>query len=292
MAALDMHNAPRCQHVHYSGKACKAPARRGRNYCIFHQAAHLDSGGCVLPIVEDLHSYQLAVIRIARALADDAIDARKATALLYALQLAGWKLGDFCDERRDIEDPDAALARKMQAHFLARHMKVKLPVPTEQELADIISEIRVEQPAEPRDDIAIFPQPQLAPDGPEMCADIPDPVGTSAAGPVRAVDAVPQGRFASSPGRSPGNNATNADPVPEGRTDTPDGAGCPTLTDVGRVGTPNSGSPIPADPLKGPSLAEILLDRLKIVESERGEFPGDHIPKPDASAASSSPEVP
>jgi len=299
MALTDLNNSPRCQHVHYSGKPCNAPARRGRNYCIFHQAAHLDSGGCVLPIVEDLHSYQLAVIRIARALADDAIDARKATALLYALQLAGWKLGDFCDERRDIEDPDAALARKMQAHFLARHMKVKLPVPTEQELADIISEIRVEQPAEPRDDIALFPQPQLAPDGPETSAVIPDP----------AVDVVPKGRFASSPGRSPGNNATNDDPVPEGRSDLAESA--PESTRVEPCETsapePEAGSPKPnaephapsamsheppPDDIPGPSLAEILLDRLKIIESEDANSPGGHIPKPDASGASSSPEVP
>jgi hypothetical protein len=58
------------------------------------------------------------------------------------------------------------------------------------------------------------------------------------------------------------------------------------------VGTPNSGSPIPADPLKGPSLAQILLDRLKIIESEDANSPGGHIPKPDSSGATSSPEVP
>ena len=56
------------------------------------------------------------------------------------------------------------------------------------------------------------------------------------------------------------------------------GAGCPTLTDVGRVGTPNSGSPIPADPLQGPSLAEILLDRLKIIESEDAAQKGESSP--------------
>src|SRR6516225_5996530 len=98
MSTVQLNNAPRCQHVHYSGKPCKAPARRGRNYCIFHPAANLDPGGCVLPMIEDLHSYQLAVIRIARALADDAITPKKATALLYALQLAGWKLDAFAKE--------------------------------------------------------------------------------------------------------------------------------------------------------------------------------------------------
>jgi hypothetical protein len=298
MAALDMHNSPRCQHVHYSGKPCKAPARRGRNYCIFHQAAHLDSGGCVLPIVEDQHSYQLAAIRIMRALADDAIDPRKATSLLYGLQLAGWKLGEFCDERRDIEDPDAALARKMQAHFLARHMKVKLPVPTEQELADIISEIRVEQPAEPRDDIAIFPNSTPAPtDAADASSPLNDCHPDAGSDPERSEG---EGQ-AEGPMHLPSEQ--RIDPSSDSRTPQDDigkgprlykegGAGCLTLTDVGRVGTPNFGPPIPTDPLQGPSLAEILLDRLKIIESEDANSPGSHIPKPDASGASSSPEVP
>ena len=76
-----------------------------------------------------------------------------------------------------------------------------------------------------------------------------------------------------------------------GHPATPPNARCPTLTDVGRVGTPNSGSPIPADPLKGPSLAQTLLDALQIVESEDGGFPGNHQRKP-AAAASVPPEVP
>ena len=38
-------SAPRCQHIHYNGRACKAPARRGRNYCMFHQSAHSEAAG-------------------------------------------------------------------------------------------------------------------------------------------------------------------------------------------------------------------------------------------------------
>jgi hypothetical protein len=32
--------APRCQHTKLNGSPCAAPARRGRNYCVFHDAAH------------------------------------------------------------------------------------------------------------------------------------------------------------------------------------------------------------------------------------------------------------
>src|SRR5690348_7992252 len=120
MALADLNKSPRCQHVHYSGKPCKAPARRGRNYCVFHQAAHLDPGGCVLPVVEDLHSYQVAVIRIMQSLAADAIDSKKATALLYALQLLGAKLSDFAQQRDEIENPAAALKKEISERYEAR----------------------------------------------------------------------------------------------------------------------------------------------------------------------------
>ncbi|MGH7868608.1 MAG: hypothetical protein ACREP9_13520, partial [Candidatus Dormibacteraceae bacterium] len=88
MASIEqLAKAPRCQHIHYDGRPCKAPARRGRNYCMFHQSAHLEAGHLALPIIEDTHSMQLAIIRILRSLADDAIDPRRASVMLYGLQL-------------------------------------------------------------------------------------------------------------------------------------------------------------------------------------------------------------
>ena len=117
-------SSPRCQHVHFNGKVCKAPARRGRNFCVFHQAAHFDSGGCTLPVIEDAHSYQVAIIRILRALAEDVIDSKKATALLYGLQLVGSKLDRFVEEREHVENPSATLKNEVLARHLAeRNMK-------------------------------------------------------------------------------------------------------------------------------------------------------------------------
>jgi hypothetical protein len=124
MALADLNRSPRCQHVHYSGRPCKAPARRGRNYCVFHQAAQFDAGGCILPIVEDLHSYQLAIIRIARALADDIIDSKKATALLYAMQLAGSKLDAFAKQRQELENPVVALKKEITERYDARTLSM------------------------------------------------------------------------------------------------------------------------------------------------------------------------
>src|SRR5512140_1742083 len=178
MALADLNRSPRCQHVHYSGRPCKAPARRGRNYCVFHQAAHLDPGGCVLPVVEDLHSYQLAIIRIARALADDAIDSRKATALLYAMQLAGSKLEAFAKQRAEVENPVVALKNEVAERYDAR----RYPFPSyisEKELLPILKDILTEPAAEPNDAIEQVPQKPLAaapePGPAEPCALRPEP---------------------------------------------------------------------------------------------------------------------
>jgi hypothetical protein len=185
MSAFDMHRSPRCQHVHYNGKACKAPARRGRNYCVFHQAAHFDSGGCVLPIIEDIHSYQLAIIRIARALAEDAIEPKKATALLYALQLAGWKLKDFTSERTNIEDPGKAVAGKLLTRFIVK--RAKFPVPTDKEMDELLNEVKLDRSYEPNENVALFPDP-LDVDDEEEDDDQNEgsPEGTDAGSPARS----------------------------------------------------------------------------------------------------------
>src|ERR1051326_4508578 len=149
-------SSPRCQHVHYSGRPCKAPARRERTYCVFHQAAHLDPGGCVLPIIEDVHSYQLAIIRIARALADDVIDSRKATALLYALQLAGTHLKTFAEQRTEIEDPHASMQKEITARYRAR----RYPFPSyidKKDLVAILKDMDAERLAEPKSEDNVIP---------------------------------------------------------------------------------------------------------------------------------------
>ncbi len=166
MSAFEMHKSPRCQHIHYSGRACKAPARRGRNYCVFHQAAHLDAGGCVLPIVEDLHSYQIAVIRIMQSLAADARDSKKATALLYALQLLGGKLSDFVKQREQVENPARALYNEVSERYEAR----KHPFPSfisDTDLCAILKDIAREHQAEQNngsnDNIESVPQAEGVP---------------------------------------------------------------------------------------------------------------------------------
>ena len=157
MALNDLSKAPRCQHIHYSGKPCRAPARRGRNYCMFHQSAHNEAGHLALPIIEDTHSMQLAILRILHSLANDYIDPRRASVMLYGLQLAGMNMKQFCQERLAIENPEAQIAHRAYAEFLTK--KMKLPVPTAQEVDKLLDHANFDMPADPCDyPPPLFPQ--------------------------------------------------------------------------------------------------------------------------------------
>jgi hypothetical protein len=82
------HQPPRCRHTLLSGVTCGQPSLSGRDLCRFHQAVAPSRREFILPIVEDAASLQLALNRVMRALADDLLSYKKASLLLYALQIA------------------------------------------------------------------------------------------------------------------------------------------------------------------------------------------------------------
>jgi hypothetical protein len=88
MSAEDMHEAPRCQHVRLSGRQCKAPAKRGNNYCLFHEAEHDNSIDLTFPPVEDAASVAVATAQIIEAIKGDMIDYRRASLLFAGLRIA------------------------------------------------------------------------------------------------------------------------------------------------------------------------------------------------------------
>ena len=101
MATTDMHNSPRCQHVRLSGRQCKAPARRGNNYCLFHEAEHVNEANLTFPPVEDAATVAVATDQVLQALRDDTIDFHRAALLFSGLRIAranlkllGLELGD------------------------------------------------------------------------------------------------------------------------------------------------------------------------------------------------------
>lgn len=88
MSAKDMHEAARCQHVRLSGRQCKAPAKRGSNWCVFHEIEHANDVNLTFPRVEDAASVAVATDQILQALRDDTIDFRRAALLFSGLRIA------------------------------------------------------------------------------------------------------------------------------------------------------------------------------------------------------------
>lgn len=84
-----------CRHVMISGKQCFAPALRGTNFCYFHTGMHQRAkqktepdDPIEIPVLEDRCAIQLVVSQVLRAPANSAIDHKRASLLLYGLQLA------------------------------------------------------------------------------------------------------------------------------------------------------------------------------------------------------------
>ena len=93
--------APRCQHTKLNGSPCAAPARHGRNYCVFHDAAHANLANSALRMVEDAMSLQYALFQVMRLLTDKAVDTKRVALMLYALQIASSNLKRLHEETRE-----------------------------------------------------------------------------------------------------------------------------------------------------------------------------------------------
>ncbi|MDQ2833967.1 MAG: hypothetical protein M3Y50_09520 [Acidobacteriota bacterium] len=93
-----------CRHIRTNGLQCQAPSLTGGTYCFFHNRLHQrhrayrltpETQGYLLPghhlqltALEDRESVQVALSVVINALATGQIETRRATALLYGLQLA------------------------------------------------------------------------------------------------------------------------------------------------------------------------------------------------------------
>ena len=124
-----------CDHLKENGVYCDSPALRGRNYRYFHlnvrgrrlQAAKArrrgESGPIQLPVLDDMHAVQMALMEVLDALAQGRIDHNSAGLMLYALQTAsanlngtpGWK---GCREPVEEDEPLRALEfRGFEEHY-------------------------------------------------------------------------------------------------------------------------------------------------------------------------------
>ncbi|WP_158747965.1 hypothetical protein [Acidobacterium sp. S8] len=106
-----------CQHVRPSGRKCEAIAIRGHRFCYFHlqtrrsqstitPAEAVANGATApapaattltLPMLEDRSAIQLVITDILRALAANQIDTKRASLLLYGLQIASANCSKYDD---------------------------------------------------------------------------------------------------------------------------------------------------------------------------------------------------
>jgi hypothetical protein len=99
--------APRCQHIRYNGERCAAPALRGQTICHFHQRAadpETYEERSLPPFIEDATSLQVVLMWVIRRLRTggfhlmDELEYKRATLLLYGLQIANSNLKNFAAE--------------------------------------------------------------------------------------------------------------------------------------------------------------------------------------------------
>ncbi|PYX99823.1 MAG: hypothetical protein DMG62_09180 [Acidobacteria bacterium] len=86
--------APRCEHIKTNGEQCGSPAIKSTQLCYFHGETrkHRESEAAAkaaeLPVLEDMQSIQLAVMRVCGLLASKAIEEKTARVLFDGLRLA------------------------------------------------------------------------------------------------------------------------------------------------------------------------------------------------------------
>ena len=155
MSIPQLDNTPRCQHVRLSGRQCKAPARRGTNYCLFHEAEHVNEANLTFPPVEDAATVAVATDQVLQALRDDTIDFHRAALLFSGLRIAranlkllGLELGDVVEDRPGAagptKDPDDLPGPSLAEILLERLSEIEaedaaeqgVPAPTPFDIAE------------------------------------------------------------------------------------------------------------------------------------------------------------
>ena len=80
--------APRCTHVHDTGRRCGSAAVRGTDLCYYHRAQHAEVATVrALPRVTDDVSFQHALQQVLADLYAGRLRARTAGQLLYGMQI-------------------------------------------------------------------------------------------------------------------------------------------------------------------------------------------------------------
>ncbi len=81
-----------CLFIKSDGRRCGSPALRGQRFCYYHYEAGRPTVCLDIPPLEDANAIQFALTDIARAVADERLDLKRATILGYLLQIAAANL--------------------------------------------------------------------------------------------------------------------------------------------------------------------------------------------------------
>jgi hypothetical protein len=81
-------NVPRCLHIKINGIQCGSPRLRDGQLCFFHNRMRRINVGHQIPLIEDANALQMAIMEILRGVSDESMDLKKATTMLYGLQIA------------------------------------------------------------------------------------------------------------------------------------------------------------------------------------------------------------
>jgi hypothetical protein len=135
-----------CRHIFTDGHRCGSRALRQENFCFYHHThrkpvlkrhtlpRHPDYGLKSLDDLEDRVSIQLTLAEVLRRLASNSIDPRRASLLLYGLQIASQNLAKQAADSATSATPD--IVEDPILGHLAAPEPGRFPVPSNQAGAD------------------------------------------------------------------------------------------------------------------------------------------------------------
>lgn len=86
------HEIPQCQHIRLCGLRCGSPALRGQNHCYYHSVIRQERPTATIPQLDDGLNIQFSLREIVQGVAVGKWDTKRASLLLYAMQIAASNL--------------------------------------------------------------------------------------------------------------------------------------------------------------------------------------------------------
>src|SRR5205085_11503345 len=86
------HDVPRCNQIKVNGVRCGSPALRQKELCYLHNRLNRLTLPPAIPFLEDGNAIQFALSQVIEAVLEDRLDHKRASLLIYSLQVAAYNL--------------------------------------------------------------------------------------------------------------------------------------------------------------------------------------------------------